>query len=314
MSFNLIFMGTPEFGREFLEYIHSNVEFNIKAVYTQAPKKSNRGQKVNLSPVHKYAKDKNLNVFFPSKFTKSEIDNIKRIKPDVILVVAYGLILPEEVLMIPSCGSVNVHASLLPKWRGAAPIHRAIINGDEKTGISIMRMEKGLDEGPTYLQTAIPIGENDTYGDIYNTLVEAGKKTLNDYFFPSSHSVHYPSRQNPEGATYANKIKKSEIKINFNDTAYKAHKKICAFSPKPGAWFEVESIKYKIFDTKVLLNNDTKKFLDSEKLILPFKENFLLVNKIQKEGKNLMKIEDFRRGYSKDFEKIKKSFFKPKIK
>ena len=115
MSFNLIFMGTPEFGREFLEYIHSNVEFNIKAVYTQAPKKSNRGQKVNLSPVHKYAKDKNLNVFFPSKFTKSEIDNIKRIKPDVILVVAYGLILPEEVLMIPSCGSVNVHASLLPK-------------------------------------------------------------------------------------------------------------------------------------------------------------------------------------------------------
>ena len=95
MSFNLIFMGTPEFGREFLEYIHSNVEFNIKAVYTQAPKKSNRGQKVNLSPVHKYAKDKNLNVFFPSKFTKSEIDNIKRIKPDVILVVAYGLILPE---------------------------------------------------------------------------------------------------------------------------------------------------------------------------------------------------------------------------
>ena len=196
----------------------------------------------------------------------------------------------------------------MPKWRGAAPIHRAIINGDEKTGISIMRMEKGLDEGPTYLQTVIPIGENDTYGEVYNNLVETGKKTLNEYFFPSNHSAYHPSQQNPKGVTYANKIKKSEIKINFNDTAYKAHKKICAFSPKPGAWFEVDSIKYKIFDTKVLLNNDTKKFLDSEKLILPFKENFLLVNKIQKEGKNLMKIEEFRRGYSKDFEKIEKSF------
>jgi len=310
MSFNLVFMGTPEFAREFLEYVHSNSEFNIQAVFTQPPNKSDRGQKINLSSVHQYAKEKNLDVFFPTKFTKFEVDHLKKIKPDVILVAAYGLILPEEVLTIPSCGSVNIHASLLPRWRGAAPIHRAIMNDDDKTGISIMRMEKGLDEGPVYLQTAIPINENDTYEDVYNTLIEVGKKTLNDYFFPESHNLHYPSRQDPEGVTYAHKIKKSEMKIDFNDIAYKAHKKICAFSPKPGAWIELETAKYKIFDTKTISEKEIKKLSDPEKLILSFKEGFLLVNKIQKEGKNIMKIEDFKRGYAKEFEKIKKNFCK----
>ena len=313
MSFNLVFMGTPEFAREFLEYVHSNSQFNIQAVFTQPPKKSNRGQKMSLSSVHQYAKDQNLSVFVPTSFTRTEIDYLKRIKPDVILVAAYGLILPEEVLMIPSCGSVNVHASLLPRWRGAAPIHRAIMSGDDKTGISIMRMEKGLDEGPTYLQTAIPISENDTYENVYNTLIEAGKKTLNDYFFPSSHSLHYPARQDPDGVTYAHKIKKSETKIDFNDTVFNSHKKICAFSQKPGAWIELENIKYKLFDTRIINKSEITKLLNQGKLILSFKDGFLLINKIQKEGKNIMQIEDFKRGYTKEFEKLKKLFLDPKL-
>ncbi len=310
MSFNLVFMGTPEFAREFLEYIHSNSQFNIQAVFTQPPKKSNRGQKLNFSSVHQYAKEKNLKVFSPEKFTKLEVDHLKQIKPDVILVAAYGIILPEEILMIPSCGSVNIHASLLPRWRGAAPIHRAIMSGDDKTGISIMRMEKGLDEGPTYIQTAIPINENDTYEDVYNTLIEAGKKTLNEYFFPGSHGLHYPARQNPDGITYAHKIEKSEMQINFNETAYQAHKKICAFSPKPGAWIELDNVKYKLFDTRLITKTEQKKTLDLEKLVLSFKEGLLLVNKIQKEGKKVMSVEEFKRGYPKELERIQKKFLK----
>ena len=150
MSFDIVFMGTPKFAKEFLEHIYLNNQFNIKGVYTQPPKKSDRGQKLKLSSVHEFAENKKLEVFCPTKFLDSDIKILKKIKPDVILVVAYGLVLPEEVLMIPSCGAVNVHASLLPQWRGAAPIHRSIMNGDKVTGISIMKMEKGLDEGPTY--------------------------------------------------------------------------------------------------------------------------------------------------------------------
>ena len=306
MPFDIVFMGTPEFAKEFLEHISINKEFNIKGVYTQPPKKSNRGQKINLSPVHKFAKEKNLNIFHPSNFLESDIEDLKKIKPDVILVVAYGLILPEEVLMIPSCGAVNVHASLLPRWRGAAPIHRSIMNGDKTTGISIMRMEKGLDEGPTYLQTQIPIRENDTYEDVFKTLVEAGKQTLDVYF--KGHQPFWPTQQDSELATYAHKIKKSEMEINFNDTAFKAHKKVCAFSPKPGAWFLIDSKKYKIFNTEFVSKNKIKNFNKSEKLILSFKEDFLLVNKIQKEGRNITSIEDFGRGHKEELENIRKKF------
>ena len=306
MSFDIVFMGTPDFAKEFLKHIHSNKDFNIKGVYTQPPRKSERGQKVNLSEVHKFANENNLNVFYPTKFSDVEVDNLKKIKPDVILVVAYGLILPEEVLMIPSCGAVNVHASLLPKWRGAAPIQRSIMNGDKITGISIMKMEKGLDEGPTYLQTQIPIRENDTYGDIFKTLIEAGKQTLDVYF--ERHQPFWPIQQDTSLATYARKIEKSEMKIDFTDTAIKAHKKVCAFSPKPGAWFEVNACKYKIFNTEFISEKKINNFLKTEKLILPFKKDFLLVNKIQKEGRNIMKIEDFARGQSTDLKKIKLKF------
>ncbi len=306
MSFDIVFMGTPEFAKHFLEHIHVNKNFNIKGVYTQAPKKSDRGQKVKLSAVHKFAEEKNLHVFCPTKFSNLDIDILKKIKPDVILVVAYGLILPEEVLMIPSCGSVNLHASLLPKWRGAAPIHRSIMNGDDTTGISLMKMEKGLDEGPTYLQTQIPIRENDTYDDIFKTLIKAGKQALDVYF--AGHQPFWPEQQNPQLATYAHKIEKKEMEIDFNDTAFKAHKKVCAFSSKPGAWFISNSQKYKIFDTEFISKNKIKNFDISKKLILKFKEDFLLVKKIQKEGNNVMTVEEFSRGNSKALENIKNSF------
>jgi len=301
-------MGTSDFSKEFLEHLYSSKNFKIKAIYTQPPKKSERGQKVNLSAVHKFSNEKDLSVYCPSNFSESDINNIKKINPDVIVVVAYGLILPEKILMIPSCGAVNVHASLLPKWRGAAPIHRAIMNGDSMTGISIMKMEKGLDEGPTYLQTQVEIKNNDNFQKISKNLIEAGKQTL-DIFF-EKHQSFWPTQQDPGSATYAYKIQKNEMQIDFNNSAIRAHRKVCAFSPKPGAWFSVDSCKYKIFDTELIPAKKIKDFLKSKKLILSFKEDFLLVNKIQKEGRNIMPIDDFSRGYLEDLKKIKLKYSK----
>ena len=307
----LVFMGTPHFAKEFLEHLYLKKTFDIKGVYTQTPKKANRGQKINPSAVYRFAKEKNLNIHHPENFSKSEIDKLKKINPDVIVVVSYGLILPKEVLDIPCCGSVNVHASLLPKWRGAAPIHRSIINGDTKTGISIMKIVEGLDEGPTYLQTEIRISQNDTYEDIYNNLIDIGKQTLDIYFSGKEPYTHIlPIPQDHKLATYAKKISKSEIEINFQDNAFTAHKKICAFSPKPGAWFSLDSKKYKIFETEFIAEDKLKDFKNSKKLILSFKKDYLLVKKIQKEGKNIISVEDFERGNLNELKNIKKNFSK----
>ena len=299
-------MGTPEFAKQYLDHLYSSNKYNIVGVYTRPPKKSHRGKKINESPVHKFSKEKKLKFFCPTKFSMSDIENIKKINPDVIVVVAYGLILPKEILMVPSCGSVNVHASLLPRWRGAAPIQRSIMNGDTKTGISIMKMDPRLDSGPTYLQSEIKIGLNDNYEKIYNNLVDVGKASL-DVFF-SGHQTYAPIPQDHNLATYAHKISKAEMQIDFKDTAFKAHKKICAFSPKPGAWFQLNSYKYKIFDTEFITENNIKNIDKSKKLIFPFKKDYLVINRIQKEGRNIMDIENFERGYSKEFENIKNKF------
>ena len=244
MSFNIVFMGTSDFAKEILEYLYLKKNFHIKAVYTQPPRRSKRGQKINLSPVHKFADEKKIKVFSPSKLSDVDVQNIEQIKPDNLIVVSYGLILPLKVIRIPSCGAINVHASMLPKWRGAAPIHRAILNGDTNTGISIMKIEEGLDQGPTYMQSAIEIGKNDTFKVVYNNLVDVGKATLDKFFSIDVHLM--PVKQNNLMATYAKKIEKSEIQINFNDEVMTAHNKIRAFSPKPGAWFLFNSRKYKI--------------------------------------------------------------------
>ena len=303
MPLKILFMGTPQFGKEFLEHIYLSKNFSVQAVYTQPPKKSNRGQKLNLSPVHKFAKENKINIFCPEKFSKIDIENIKKINPDVILVVAYGVILPNEVLSIPCCGCVNVHASLLPKWRGAAPIERSIMSGDTKTGISIMKVVEELDHGPVYLQSEISIKENDTYEEVSRNLINVGKKTLDMYF--SGHL--YPTvPQNHKLATYAKKIKKNELEIDFNNEAYLEHKKVCAFTPKPGACFTLDSVKYKIFATKFIAKDKIKDFNKDENLILSFKKDYLLIEKIQKEGKNIMSTKEFGRGYPEQLQKIKK--------
>ena len=306
MTLNILFMGTPQFAKEFLEHFVKNKEFKVSAVYTRPPKKSHRGKKINLSAVHEFAEKSNIPVFTPEKFSEKDILNIKKINPEVIFVAAYGIILPLKILNIPSCGAVNLHASLLPKWRGAAPIHRSIMNGDSKTGISIMKIEEGLDSGPTYLKTEIPIDINDTHEDVYKNLVYAGKISVDNYFLGNKRL--FPVPQNHNLATYAKKIQKKEMQINFDNDAFSEHKKICAFSPNPGAWFEINSIKYKVYDTEFLSKEKIKQVEKSKNTILKFKTGYLIIKKIQKEGRNIMSVNEFIRGYPKEFEKIKKKY------
>ena len=304
MSFNIVFMGTSDFAREILEHLYLKKNFNIKAVYTQPPRKSERGQKINPSAVHKFADEKKIKIFCPSKLSDSDVQNIKKIKPDNLIVVSYGLILPLKVIEIPSCGAINVHTSMLPRWRGAAPIHRSIINGDKTTGVSIMNIEEGLDEGSTYMQSEINIGKNDTFEVVYNNLVDVSKATLDRFFSTESHLV--PTRQDHRIATYAKKIKKSEMQINFEDDVNLAHNKIRAFSPKPGAWFLFNSKKYKIFKSELISEDQIDNYKKKKNLILKFKNGFLLAKNMQKEGKKIMSVQDFERGQPNELKAIRK--------
>ena len=171
-----------------------------------------------------------------------------------------------------------------------------------------MKIVDQLDAGPTYLQSEVKIRINDTYENVYNSLVELGKSSLDIYF--AEHKPFLPMPQDHKLATYAKKIEKKETQINFEDSAFIAHKKICAFSPKPGAWFLLNSYKYKIFDTEVIKEEKINSLNKSKNLIFPFKEDYLIAKKIQKEGKNIMSIEDFEKGYSRELEIIRNKFSK----
>ena len=177
MALKIIFMGTPSFAVPILKSI-LNSEHKVLAVYTQNPKKSNRGQKVNISPIHQLSKKNNIQVRTPKKFDQEETKFIQKIKPDVVIVVAYGKIIPSEILGIKNIKFLNIHASLLPKWRGAAPIQRSLIEMDKETGISIMKIVQKLDAGPFLIQEKVKIEKNDNYNTLSEKLANLGSKLI----------------------------------------------------------------------------------------------------------------------------------------
>ena len=182
MSLNVVFMGTPNFSVPTLDLLVKN-KFNIKKVYTQPPKKSKRGQKINPSPVEEFCKKKKINFKNPSNLnSEEEFENFKLTNPDVVIVVAYGQIIPKKFLNLAKLGFINIHASLLPKWRGAAPIQRAIMSGDEKLGISIMKIEEKLDSGPVLASKELSLDQNDTHGEIEKKTFYNGLKFTNREF------------------------------------------------------------------------------------------------------------------------------------
>ena len=236
MSLKIIFMGTPDFAVQILDTIFKS-NHEILEVYTQPPKKKNRGQKILMSAVHKFSFKNNLKVRCPEILdTDEEISNFIKLKPDIVVVVAYGKILPSRFLDLKNILFLNVHASLLPKLRGAAPIHRAIMNLEKETGVSIMKIVTKLDAGPVMMKKKINIYKDTNYISLSNQMAKIGSKMILESFALLENKKEKFITQNEKEATYANKISKLETKIDWNEKAEKIVAKINALHPNPGSW------------------------------------------------------------------------------
>lgn len=291
----LIFFGTPDFALPPLKTLYLG-GYEIAGVYTQEPKKKSRGMKELKTPVHLWAESQLLPVYFPSKLDKQSLEEFESLKPDVAILFAYGKIIPPEWLNVPIFGFINIHASLLPRWRGAAPVQRAIENNDKKSGITIMKMNEGLDEGPiiasqeiainseTNGQTLIDQISHDSCSLLYNNLEKYLKGLLS------------PVDQDHEKSTYASKINKDESILNWNTDAKILEQKIRAFYPYPATWFSHKGKRYKVLKAKVSsLKGESGKILQSP-LIIGCKQNSLEILEIQAEGKKSQSIDQFLLG------------------
>ena len=289
-------MGTPKFSIPALEeLIKSN--FNIVAVYTQPPKKSKRGQRINISEVEEFSRKKKLNIRNPiSLNNEEELKIFKKLRPDIVVVVAYGQIIPKKFLEISKFGFINIHASLLPKWRGAAPIQRAIMNGDKKIGVSIMRIEEKLDSGPVLSSEEIKLNHNLTYGEIEPKLSILGAslliKTLQNL---KNDKVEFKNQLHAE-ATYAKKISKNETRINWNLNAEIVMAHIHGLSPAPGAWFEYKCGRYKVLKVNKHSSSGKAGTVMDENLTIACKTNSVQILELQKEGKNKQTTREFLLG------------------
>lgn len=247
---NIVFAGTPEFAADHLQAL-LNTEHNIIGVYTQPDRPAGRGKKLTPSAVKQLACENNLPVFQPENFRNEEdIATLAGLKPDVMIVVAYGLLLPKAVLEIPQFGCLNVHGSILPRWRGAAPIQRALWAGDEMTGVTIMQMDEGLDTGAMLYTTECPITANDTSASLYQKLAEQGPEALvhvlND--LPAFSAIAQDDAQ----ATYAKKLSKTEAQIDWSLAADQLARNVRAFNPWPVAFFATQDNNIKVWHAHVV--------------------------------------------------------------
>ena len=304
MALRIIFMGTPDFAVPILNSI-INSQHRLLAIYTQNPKKSDRGQKINISPVHYFAKEKKIDVRSPKDLNLEEKIFIQKLSPDIIVVAAYGKIIPPEFLKIKNTKFINIHASLLPKWRGAAPIQRSLMEMDEETGISIMKIIPKLDAGPFMLQEKIKIEKNDNYNTLSAKLANLGSRLIIKSLDLIEKRNFKLIDQDESRATYAKKIDKKETKIEWNISAKNLIAKINGLSPYPGAWFNHKNSRIKILKAfEVDQTGEIGEILD-DNLTIACKEKAIQVLNVQKEGKKILKTKEFLSGYNiKKGEKI----------
>jgi methionyl-tRNA formyltransferase len=298
MSFRILFMGTPDFAVPILKSVHET-KHKVLEVYTQPPKKKNRGQKIKNSPVHNVADKFNIPVRTPIEIGLEEINHIKEIKPDVVVVAAYGKILPSNLLNLDKVQFINVHASLLPKWRGAAPIQRSIMSLDNETGVSIMKIVPKLDSGPLITKSKIKITNQINSLELSNKMSKLGSKLILETLdLIEKNNIKY-TEQDESKATYAKKIEKKELKINWKEPAKKVIAKINAFSPYPGCWFEHIGSRIKVLKAKEIFNikSEPGLVIDND-LTVACLNNAIQILEIQKEGKHKMTSEEFTRGNS----------------
>ena len=310
----IVFMGTPDFAKESLEAIF-NAGYDIEAVVTNPDKPKGRGMKMIASPVKEFAIEKNLKIYQPVKVRNNVefIDELKKINPDVICVVAYGKILPKEILEIAKCGCINVHGSLLPQYRGAAPIQWAVLNGDKTTGITTMYMDEGMDTGDIILKRKVEIGENETTGELWDKLSKIGGELLVETLKNIENGTA-PREKQGENFTMAPMLNKDMAKINWEDKNSEEIKNLVrGLNPIMGAYSFIDNKKVKFWKVEKLelpldkqtLKNGTVIISDSKQgLQIKAKDGIINVIEIQGENARKMGIGDYLRGNNIEVGKV----------
>ncbi|KZY47935.1 methionyl-tRNA formyltransferase [Roseovarius sp. HI0049] len=290
----VVFMGTPDFSVPVLDAL-VEAGHEVAAVYCQPPRPAGRGKKDRPTPVHARAEALGLEVRHPERLKgEAEQADFAALQADVAVVVAYGLILPQAVLDMPKHGCLNIHASLLPRWRGAAPIHRAIMAGDAETGVCIMQMEAGLDTGPVLLRQATPIKAEDTTGTLHDRLSAMGAALIVEALARLGDLV--PEAQPEDGVSYAEKIDKAEARVDWTRPAAEVDGKIRGLSPFPGAWFEHDGQRIKLLASRVVEGTGAPGEVLDEALSVACGEGAVQVLRLQRAGRGPQDAGEFLRG------------------
>ena len=295
---NVVFAGTPEFGLPCLDALIQS-KHHIKAIYTQPDRPAGRGRKLQASAVKEWALAHNISVYQPLNFKTSEsVEELANLKPDVLIVIAYGLILPRSVLEIPRLGCINVHASLLPRWRGASPIQQAVLSGDAQSGVTIMQMDVGMDTGDMLCKIECPISDLDTAGSLHDRLASISAQPLLTTLDALASNQIQPEVQNNELVTYAGKINKEDALINWQDSAVTIDRLIRAFNPWPIAYAHLgEDIlrihQAQVVDMECSQASGTIISLDKKGMLIATGAKALLVTKIQFPGAKAISVADW---------------------
>jgi methionyl-tRNA formyltransferase len=296
MPLRLIFMGTPDFAVPTLLDLAA-AGHEIVAVYTRAPKPGGRGMELQETPVGREAKKLGLPVLTPASLKTAEAQAaFDAHNADAAVVVAYGLILPKPILDAPRLGCFNVHASLLPRWRGAAPINRAIMAGDKESGITIMQMDEGLDTGAMALVERVAVTADMTAGDLHDALARLGGDLMLRTIAAAERGSLALSPQPEAGVTYAAKISKAETRIDWTKPGDEVHDHIRGLSPFPGAWFELDGVRVKALRSTHSDGKATPGILLDDKLTIACGDGAVRLVQVQRAGKQPMSAEEFLRG------------------
>ena len=293
----IVFMGTSNFSVPILKSLYQN-GYPIVTIYTQPPQKSMRGQKVNKSPIQKMTENLCIECRTPDslKENNEEYNFLKLLNPDLVIVVAYGQLIPKNYLSLSKHGFINIHASLLPKWRGAAPIQRSIMNLDKETGVSIMKIVEKLDAGPVMMQEKINVTSEMNAEDLSNKLSDLSSKLILECIDEIEGGKAKFIDQDEQKATYAKKINKEEGKINWDNSAENILAQINSLLPNPGAWFSFMGERYKILKASISEAEGEKGKVIDNNLTIACKSKSIKVNEIQRQGKNKQSTSEFLLG------------------
>lgn len=293
----IVFMGTPEFAVPSLQSLIKQ-NHNIVGVFCQPPKPAHRGQQIKKCPVHVYAEQERLKVFTPRKLSDPGVwELFQSLTPDIVVVVAYGALLPERYLTYPPHGCLNVHGSLLPRWRGASPINSSICAGDQESGITLMEMTKELDAGRMIAQKSCPILPDTTASSLHDTLKILGARLLEERLLPYCEGKITPLEQDESLVTYAPKLTRDSGKIDWNNNASTLERQVRGLYPWPGSWFLYKGEVIKVHQAKIINASGAPGVVLDENLVIACGEGALQPTVLQRQGKKPMDTPEFLRGY-----------------